>query len=188
MTGSPARKKRDPKSQKPGTGTRPRSSSRKADLAKPINGVAYLADSIAGKLAADSLQQLAAGRSATVVAAVRAAVLEGISDAGIHRTWLAEIDRIARNTDNIAELRQAISAYLRQAGIERIEEFSDETRFVVVTGADQGACLVTQPAYVDSITKRTILVGRVSRPRALEEPPGGEPRAPEVRRRRATRP
>lgn len=176
--------KRAPKAHKSGTGSSRRSASDKAGLRKPIDGVTHLADSIAGNLSAESLQRLSAGRSATVVAAIRDAVLEGVCDADIHRTWLAEIDRIARNTDDITELRRAISAYLRQAGIERIEEFSDQTRFVVGLGGGSGACRVVQPAYIDSITKRTILVGRASREQAADEMPMDAPRLREGQRRR----
>lgn len=149
--------------------------SKRGGLPQPVNGVTHLADSIAGKLSADSLQRLAAGRSATVVAALRDAVLEGISAADVHRTWLAEIDRIAHNTDDVADLRKAIAAYLRQAGIERVAEFSDETRFVVVPDGGSGARRVIQPAYIDGISGRTILVGRVSRERAVDEEPDKRP-------------
>jgi hypothetical protein len=159
----PAPTERTSKAKTRGAGASGRASSARAGLAKPAASATHLADSIAGKLSAESLQRLAAGRSATVVAAIRQAVLEGVADADIHRTWLAEIDRIACNTDNITDLRRAISAYLRQAGIERVEDFSDETRFVVNSGNRSGACRVTHPAYIDSITKRTILAGRASR-------------------------
>ena len=118
-----------------------------------------------------------------MVAALRDAVLEGISAADVHRTWLAEIDRIARNTDDVADLRKAIAAYLRQAGIERVAEFSDETRFVVVPGGGSGARRVIQPAYIDGINRRTILVGRVSREGAVDEEPDKRAPARNGRRR-----
>lgn len=176
-------KRRTANTQKPEPSSPGLSKSKRGGLSQPVNGVTHLADSIAGKLSADSLQRLAAGRSATVVAALRDAVLEGISAADVHRTWLAEIDRIAHNTDDVADLRKAIAAYLRQAGIERVAELSDETRFVVVPGEGSGSRQVIQPAYIDGISGRTILVGRVSRERAVDEEPGKRPPLRNGRRR-----
>jgi hypothetical protein len=170
-------KRRAANTKKPEPGNPGLPKSKRGGLPQPINGVTYLAESIAGKLSAESLQRLAAGRSATVVAALRDAVLEGISSADVHRTWLAEIDRIAHNTDDVADLRKAIAAYLRQAGIERVAEFSDETRFVVVPGGGSGTRRVIQPAYIDGISGRTILVGRVSCERAVDEEPDERPLA-----------
>lgn len=90
----------------------------------------------------------------------REAVHEGISAAEPHRTWIAEIDRVARNARDIRELRIAISAYLRQAGITRIDDFSvDEERFIITRKGD-GKVITTQPAYIDEVTGRTILAGR----------------------------
>jgi hypothetical protein len=142
----------------------------KAGLPRPIGGITDLIGNIIAELAADP--RVPSPRSATNKAALRDAVLEGFSAADVHRTWLAEIDRIAGNTDNIQDLRRAIAAYLRQAGIERLTEFTDETRFVLVQGNGSGACEVVQPAYIDSVTQRTILAGRARRQQATnQEPP-----------------
>jgi len=141
----------------------------KASLPRPIGGIPSLIGNIIAKLDADP--RFPSPRSATNRAALRDAVLEGFSAADVHRTWLAEIDRIARNTDNIQDLRKAIGAYLRQAGIERLTEFTDETRFVLVQGNGSGACEVVQPAYIDSITQRTILAGRARRQQATNQEP-----------------
>jgi hypothetical protein len=145
----------------------------KASLTRPIGGIPSLIGNIIAKLDADP--RFPSPRSATNRAALRDAVLEGFSVADVHRTWLAEIDRIARNTDNIQDLRKAIGAYLRQAGIERLTEFTDETRFVLVQGNGSGACEVVQPAYVDSLTQRTILAGRARRQQATGPEPAVSP-------------
>ena len=141
----------------------------KAGLPRPIGGIPDLIGNIIAELAANP--RLPSSRSATNRAALRDAVLEGFSTADVHRTWLAEIDRIASNTDNIQDLRRAIGAYLRQAGIERLTEFTDETRFVLVQGNGSGACEVVQPAYIDSVTQRTILAGRARRQQATDPEP-----------------
>jgi len=141
----------------------------KAGLPRPIGGISDLIGNIIAELAADP--RLPSSRSATNRAALRDAVLEGFSMADIHRTWLAEIDRIACNTDNIQDLRSAIAAYLRQAGIERLTEFTDETRFVLVQGNGSGACEVIQPAYIDGVSRRTILSGRARRQQASSQEP-----------------
>jgi hypothetical protein len=141
----------------------------KAGLPRPIGGIPDLIGNIIAELAADP--RLPSSRSATNRAALRDAVLQGFSTADVHRTWLAEIDRIASNTDNIQDLRRAIGAYLRQAGIERLTEFTDETRFVLVHGNGSGACEVVQPAYIDSVTQRTILAGRARRQHATNHEP-----------------
>lgn len=143
--------------------------SRKAGLPQPIGGISVLIGNIIASLTADP--RLPSSRSATNRAALRDAVLEGFSTADIHRTWLAEIDRIASNTDNVQDLRKAIGAYLRQAGIERLTEFTDETRFVLVHSNGSGACEVVQPAYIDSVTQRTILAGRARRQQATDRQP-----------------
>jgi hypothetical protein len=86
-----------------------------------------------------------------------------ISNSGLHKTWIAEIDRITRNAENIADVRDALSAYLKQAGIIRIDEtVTDETRFTV-SGGSGDAIIAIQPAYVDSASNRTILSGRARR-------------------------
>jgi hypothetical protein len=91
------------------------------------------------------------------------AFCDEISASGIHKTWIAEIDRISRNTENITEIRNALSAYLRQAGIVRIDDVAiDETRFVV-SGGIGNAITADQPAYIDSASNRTILSGRARR-------------------------
>jgi hypothetical protein len=141
----------------------------KAGLPRPIGGIPDLVENIAAKLNADP--RFPSARSATNRAALHDAVLEGFSVTDVHRTWLAEIDRIARNANDIDDLRKAIAAYLRQAGIECLTEFSDETRFVVVQGNGSGACEVIQPAYIDGVTKRTILAGRVRRRQASDRKP-----------------
>ena len=141
----------------------------KAGLPRPIGGIPDLIGNIIAELAADP--RFPSSRSATNRAALRDAVLEGFSTADIHRTWLAEIDRIASNTDNVQDLRKAIGAYLRQAGIERLTEFTDETRFVLVQSTGSGACEVVQPAYIDSVTQRTILAGRARRQQATDRQP-----------------
>jgi hypothetical protein len=141
----------------------------KAGLPRPIGGIPDLIGNIIAVLAADP--RLPSSRSATTRAALRDAVLEGFSTADVHRTWLAEIDRIACNTNNIQDLRSAIAAYLRQAGIERLTEFTDETRFVLVQGNGSGTCEVIQPAYIDGVTQRTILAGRARRQQATNQEP-----------------
>lgn len=141
----------------------------KAGLPQPIGGISVLIGNIIARLAADP--RLPSSRSATNRAALRDAVLEGFSAADIHRTWLAEIDRIANNTDNVQDLRKAIGAYIRQAGIERLTEFTDETRFVLVQGNGSGICEVLQPAYIDSVTQRTILAGRARRQQTTGQQP-----------------
>lgn len=86
-----------------------------------------------------------------------------ISASGIHKTWIAEIDRISHNAENITEVRNALAAYLRQAGIIRIDDVTiDETRFVV-SGGSGNTITADQPAYIDSASNRTILSGRARR-------------------------
>jgi hypothetical protein len=103
---------------------------------------------------------------------IHAAVCDSISEANPHRTWLAEIDRIAQSTDDIVELRNAISAYLRQAGIRRSVNFSEYGERFVVTGNGDGEIEIAHPAYVDEASEKIILAGRARRtnaPSAAEE-------------------
>lgn len=86
-----------------------------------------------------------------------------------HRNWIAQIDRIARNAEDIKELRYSISAFLRQAGIERIEEFSGNEAHFVASGKGD-AVKTVQPAYIDKATGRTILAGRARRQQAPQDP------------------
>jgi hypothetical protein len=143
--------------------------SKRAGLAEPIDGIDFLAETLIGKINVGSLQWSGNTGPRTIKATIRDAVLEGISAVDIHRTWLAEIDRISRNTEDVQELRNAIAAYLRQAGIERLAEFSDATRFVVSSDDGVGIYLVTQPAYIDVVTGRTILAGRARREQVPDE-------------------
>jgi hypothetical protein len=102
------------------------------------------------------------------------AFCDEISASGIHKTWIAEIDRISRNAENITEIRNALSAYLRQAGIIRIDDVAiDETRFVV-SGGIGNAIIADQPAYIDSASNRTILSGRARRTSLADEPADGK--------------
>lgn len=99
-----------------------------------------------------------------------------LSASGIHKTWIAEIDRISRNTENIIDVRSALSAYLRQAGIVRIDDMSvDESRFVV-SGGSGDAITTVQPAYIDSASSRTILSGRARRIRLAGNDAGADGR------------
>jgi hypothetical protein len=98
-----------------------------------------------------------------IVVALREAIYKCISNLSPHRAWLAEIDRIARNADSIDELRNGISAYLRQAGIERIEDVPGNEEHFVVSSGQGDTIVMMQPAYVDKETKKTMLSGRARR-------------------------
>lgn len=91
------------------------------------------------------------------------AFCDEISASGVHKTWIAEIDRISRNATNLTEVQSALSDYLRQAGIIRIEDASTDEKRFVVSGGIGNATIATQPAYVDSASNRTILSGRARR-------------------------
>jgi hypothetical protein len=129
-----------------------------------LSSIDVLAFRITDSVNTDSLvEKMQASLQETVKEALRETIRETVATPGPHRTWLAEIDRIAQNTDDIHELRKTISAYLRQAGISRIDEYSiDEKRFVITEGEGSDVIAV-QPAYVDIVSDNTILAGRAQR-------------------------
>lgn len=145
------------KQKQQGTGLPERSS-----IKHPNNSLQELTNQILSKLSIDFILEKTSQKlgKKELKEAFREAVREGISAAEPHRTWIAEIDRIAKNARDLEELRVAISAYLRQAGITRIDDFLvDEERFIMIRKGT-GKPITTQPAYIDEVTGRTILAGR----------------------------
>lgn len=131
-------------------------------LAEPRDSLTALSRDIAEKI---DLDQIVTSISSKLQDAIRDtvpdAIAEAVSAAGPHRTWLASIDRIAQNSKDIDDLRDAISSYLRQAGIRRIDTFAgNKERFVITSENTAEEFIVTQPAYIDMSSNRTILAGR----------------------------
>jgi hypothetical protein len=160
----------------------PRSAYKRANLPTPKDSIDDLSYALIGNVDLNFLHEHIGVGEREIKNILYNSVRDGISAADPHRTWLAEIDRIAHNTDDIRELRNAISAYLRQAGISRLEEFHDKTRFVLARGYKGDQIRVTQPAYIDTVSNRTILAGRAKR---VDIP--GDPVAEHSAREKATR-
>lgn len=134
---------------------------RRSILPPPRDSFSALADELAAKIDSEFIVEKTSQSitKSELEEFLRAAVRDCIATVGPHRTWLAEIDRLARNARDLPELRTSISAYLRQAGITRIDDWAtDETRFII--GSGKGLIETTQPAYVDLATGRTIIAGR----------------------------
>jgi hypothetical protein len=148
---------------------------KRANLTRPKDSIDDLSYTLVGNVDLNFLHERTGVGEREIRDTLYNSVRDGISAAGPHRTWLAEIDRIAHNTDDIQELRNAISAYLRQAGISRLKEFQDETRFVLSKGRKGDQIIVTQPAYIDTVSNRTILAGRAKRVDPPCDPAGEAP-------------
>lgn len=144
-------------------------------LAYPVDGVVKLAENVArcidGRAVSDSI---GAGslEPDEVRKVIRDSVVEGFQTADIHRTWLAELDRIAANAEDLNALKHAISGYVRQAGIERVEDVARPHLYRPVGRAEGGDSQIVQPAYVDKTDGHLILAGRI-RPAADEASAGG---------------
>ena len=130
----------------------------------PGGGVEKLAANISGCIDKNVILTLLNGVPTSPKAinkAIQESVIEGVLEADIHRTWLAELDRIAINATTLADLRRAVAAYARQAGIERIDD-PDRLDVYRVTGSlKRGKREVAQPAYIDKVSGRVILTGHL---------------------------
>lgn len=133
-------------------------------LAYPVDGVVKLAENIAKcidgravseSLGADNMEP------DEVRKIIRDSVVEGFQAADVHRTWLAELDRIAANAQDLEALKRAISGYVRQAGIERVEDVARPHLYRPVGTAEGDEPQIVQPAYVDKTDGRLILAGRI---------------------------
>lgn len=137
----------------------------KAQIVPPKASIDELAGQFVKRINFESIVRQIGARlgPGAVEDALYRAFRDEISASGIHKTWIAEIDRISRNTENIIDVRNALSAYLRQAGIVRIDDTAvDESRFVV-SGGSGDSITAMQAAYIDSASSRTILSGRAKR-------------------------
>jgi hypothetical protein len=136
----------------------------KAALPRPWHGIEAMAEQLTNRANIELIVSRIRGTlgPGEVEDILQESFRESITAAGPHRTWLAEIDRISRNAASIDDLRDAISAYLRQAGIKRLDECSDESRFII-SGSTGEEISVTQPAYIDTISGHTILTGHAER-------------------------
>lgn len=137
----------------------------RAEVNRPAWSVDELAGQFTKKINTDAIMtQISAKLDRSEIAdTLYRAFLEQITTTNIYRTWLAEIDRIVRNAEDITAIRYALSAYLRQAGISRIEDIvANEERFVI-SGGSGDRIVTTQPAYIDKLSNKTILSGRARR-------------------------
>jgi hypothetical protein len=143
-------RRRQPRSQRP-------------DIVTRFSNIDVMALALTEKINIDPvIQQVNNQIRSAIRDSLREVVRESIATPGPHRTWLAEIDRIAQSADDIEELRKSISAYLRQAGIKRVDNFHDDEKRFVLLGRE-GEAITIQPAYIDTVNNQTILAGRARR-------------------------
>lgn len=130
----------------------------------PRAGVEKLAENIAGCIDKNVITAVLNGVPASpsgINRAIRESVLEGVAASDIHRTWLAELDRIAQNTTSLPALQRAIHAYVRQAGMERVDDLKRAELYRVTGRTKEGVREVVNPAYIDSTDGRLILTGHL---------------------------
>jgi hypothetical protein len=142
--------------------------SRRSTLDAPRNSFVALSEELAAKINSDLIVEKTSQdiTKSELQEFLRATIRDCIATVSPHRTWIAEIDRLAFNAKDLSELKGSIRSYLRQAGITRIDEFAtDEPRFIVTESklVREGPAQATQPAYIDTASGRTILAGRAHR-------------------------
>lgn len=140
---------------------RRKSAPRRARLDEP-DSLSAIADELVKSLRPEQVAKLIVPELRKAVHdGLHDAVQESVSAADPHRIKLAEIDRIARNAKSLEDLRTSISTRLRQAGIIRVESFAgNEKHFVLTSGDIADDITVDYPAYVDELTRTTMLSGK----------------------------
>ncbi|MFE1951992.1 hypothetical protein ACFW9D_16155 [Streptomyces sp. NPDC059524] len=113
-------------------------------------------------LAAAGAEEVHAAGALT--AAVRRAVLEEFRTRAQFAGRLAEIDALlwSRAADGRDSVEGAMTAHLRELRLLRVTQPEESDRFVVVEGEGDAFELLS-PAYVDELTGKVILAGRLRR-------------------------
>lgn len=94
---------------------------------------------------------------------LRKQVVASANERAAHLVHLAQLHSLVEAGAALSDVQALATEWLTQAGIRCVQEVEDEGLFDIAEGKDDGALVVSAPAYVDERSGRVIRKGRAMR-------------------------